>query len=581
MLQPIEELRNGHAKPIASIEADYSSLPPQLVIIKALRSSHFKLASVCLMALFANVLAVAFAAMFYEQTVLLPHTSELYYPLSSRFVMINGSVGPHIDSREEGAGLIASGAYRGGDGTDMFLAAESHYAANNSLPAWTDSRFMYMPFAPTTATSKSLGLEARTQAFGATIDCKKIPSRDYSARATLVNIMRETMSNSTFSMTTDDGTGRRVTCGLERRSLEPGPIGRKDSLGLASICYDGTTALELVLPLKASENATQSDKDFCARTRFLGFAREKDPCSREVKFDDKNAVFMACRPRLIAGAANVFIDQSDRVRNASQVDVTSDLSKDFMDKHFSNDAANMLEQADRYIYRFGGGLWHNDSFANDMLNYFIVKSQNDTRLLDPNTPLPTVEDVTKRLKPVYSSLFAIWLGLNKDRLFIENTQATAQPIIGHTTGSHIRIFLSTPMFIIAEVILIIYALVAFAIWFRRPGRFLLRMPTNISAVIALFAASSAIIDMEGTSRLSKTKRRKHLDDLGHTYGYGTFVGTDGDEHVGIEREPLIKTAPIPGVLEKVATGFTKTSTGLTNLSKSTKHQFTFGRRNHG
>lgn len=69
LLQPIQELQSCKAKAKDSVDLNYSSLPPQLVLFKALRARHFVLAAVCSMALLANVLSVAFAGLFHHDTV--------------------------------------------------------------------------------------------------------------------------------------------------------------------------------------------------------------------------------------------------------------------------------------------------------------------------------------------------------------------------------------------------------------------------------------------------------------------------------------------------------------------------------
>jgi hypothetical protein len=96
------------------------------------------------------------------------------------------------------------------------------------------------------------------------------------------------------------------------------------------------------------------------------------------------------------------------------------------------------------------------------------------------------------------------------------------------------------MFVISEVILGIYTIVAILIILRRPGRYLARMPTSIAAVIALFATSTAVKDLQGTSGMSAKEREEYLEKLGNTYGYGSYVGEDGSVHVGIEKDPLVR-----------------------------------------
>jgi hypothetical protein len=75
---------------------------------------------------------------------------------------------------------------------------------------------------------------------------------------------------------------------------------------------------------------------------------------------------------------------------------------------------------------------------------------------------------------------------------------------------------------------------------RCPGRYLARMPTSIAAVIALFAASAAVKDLQGTSNMTSRERGKYLNDTGCIYGYGSYVGGDGSVHVGIEKVPFVR-----------------------------------------
>ena len=78
LLQPIEELQSCKAKAKDSIDLNYSSLPPQLVLFKALRAGHLIVAAVCFMALLANLLSIAFAGLFHHDTI------AFFKPVSSR-----------------------------------------------------------------------------------------------------------------------------------------------------------------------------------------------------------------------------------------------------------------------------------------------------------------------------------------------------------------------------------------------------------------------------------------------------------------------------------------------------------------
>jgi hypothetical protein len=63
---------------------------------------------------------------------------------------------------------------------------------------------------------------------------------------------------------------------------------------------------------------------------------------------------------------------------------------------------------------------------------------------------------------------------------------------GSTIELEPRLLLSKPMFIISEVILCTYIVVAILVYARPPGQYLPRLPTSIASTIALFAASTAV-----------------------------------------------------------------------------------------
>ncbi|KAF1847952.1 uncharacterized protein K460DRAFT_363966 [Cucurbitaria berberidis CBS 394.84] len=545
MLQPFEELRGGNATPQKSINADYSSLPPQLVIIKALRSSHFKLAAVCTMALLTNVLAIAFSGMFDERSVIFPYRVPLQPPYETKFVSINGTVGPGM--------LEQSGAFTGGLGTNQFLVAESNYTAGTPLPAWTGNQLFFVPFADKELLKlkEDERLEARTTAVGAELDCQQIDPRNLTA--SWYRDSHNSGSTSDVSVTIDG-----VACEKKDIRTEDGPEGVNG--GLNPYCEDGRTSMELVLLPQARQNASLAEQDFCARLAVFGYVRDANICRRNTTtFDQSNALFVGCRTKIVAGEATVLVGNDGRVHKVSQLDTSSDLSSTFTERHFSNNASNLLRQGNTFLLRYPGARWHNQSFASEFMNYFMFKQANNSRLIDPNLPLPSLEEVTRQLYPVYSKLFAIWLGINRDKLLVPRNNGSSFTIEGWIHERQTRIFLSMPLFIIAEAILGIYTIVAVCIYLWRPGRFLPRMPTSIGAIIALFAASQAVCDMHGTSLLTRKERKRHVEGLGTRYGYGTFVGVDGRLHQGIEKEPLVNAVPVLGIVEKVQTGFSQKS----------------------
>jgi hypothetical protein len=207
---------------------------------------------------------------------------------------------------------------------------------------------------------------------------------------------------------------------------------------------------------------------------------------------------------------------------------------------FENGPSNLFAQSNRYIFTSNRVPWHNDSFPTDFFNYFLERSANDSRFLNPKTSAPSWDDIQAPLKKTYASLFAIWLGTNKDRLLVPRSKNTNDMSVSWRVVTEERIFISTPLFGIALGILCTYALVACMVYIRRPGEYLARLPTNLASVIPLFAGSTAVQGMGGISGLQKKARAEHFEKLHYRYGYGSYIGIDGRVHVGIDKTPFVR-----------------------------------------
>lgn len=524
MLQPLEELQNCNAPANKSIDANYNSLPPQLVILQAIKAKHLNLAAVCAMALLANILAVAFSGLFIQRLVDVQYSTMLQPPYDFKFVPINGSLGP-TESSTFGT-VNASGAYQGGDGQDQFLVAESNFTRNTPLPPWTDDAMFYLPLfseANNATRTNTTSFEARTKAFGATLDCEQLErGRNFEA----------TISDAPFSVNlTVPTTSGNVRCTNRVAGWYNG----------VPNCVDGPASLEFVVNLDARPNATSKETDVCTGSLILIWMREAEklcPGGKNGTIGKENTIFVHCRPRLVTGSAAIRVDASGRLQHPAQ-DLSLDGNiTDNSQALFSTDPINLIGQSNRYIFRYRTNM-HNDSFAVDMFNHFAIRASNSTRLIDPTQPLPTLQEISEHINKAYSKLFAIWLGTYKRNLLIPSGQKSVG-IEGTRVQQEKRLFLSSTMFFISEAILCTYVIVAIWVYARRPGQYLARMPTSIAAIIALFAASTAVQDMQGTSHLDSKGRAKHLRDLNSRYGYGSFVGGgDGRVHIGIEKTPLV------------------------------------------
>ncbi|KAF2792711.1 hypothetical protein K505DRAFT_375878 [Melanomma pulvis-pyrius CBS 109.77] len=561
MLQPLEELQSCKASAKNSVNLNYSSLPPQLVIFKALRSRHFVLVFVCTMAVLANILAIAFAGLFNNDSQEIWNATSFLPPFESKFVTINGTIGP-VDTSVYTSSALESGAYHGGEGKDQYFIAESNYTKGTPLPAWTDEKMLYIPFISSVGPqgTNDTQYQARTKAFGAELDCVQLSyGTNYYAKMIALDSDEADM-NLKVSVSSGSTT---VDC-FGRNTVLSGPRVVHHKNGWYS-CSTGSSAAEFITHLVARKNATQEEKDTCMVSVVLGWIRDPNgSCGgiRSKNLDESNSLFVRCQPRLVTGNANVLVDARGQLRGKTEVTMTDPDDKgDELNGYFSNDPIHLIGQSNLFLFPNGIAEMHNDTFATDAMNYFVIQENDSIRLVDPNQGVPTLEDVNNLLKATYSRLFAIWLGANKENLLVSSRSKEMAPVSGWTIETRERLFLSTAMFAIAEGILCTYAVVAVLVYLRRPGQYLARLPTCIASIIALFAASSAIEDMKNTSKFDKKERGEHLEKLGSRYGYGSYIGGDGRVHIGIEKVPFVRTRSNPTWFEKKVKSF-RSGSGL-------------------
>jgi hypothetical protein len=538
MLQPLEELQDCNAKAKDSIDLNYSSLPPQLVVFKALRAKHFVLAAVCAMALFANLLAVAFSGLFFQASINIQYATTLHPPYDFRIVALNGSIGP--DRGDTGGSIEGGGAYQGGAGEDQFLVAESNFSTNTPLPSWTDNSMFYLPAFTEQASevANSSYFEVTTPSLGAELECTELTiGQNFQVQ------MSNTSSGSSvmLNLTVPHQSGT-VKCGAVASILagtyEEGPLGPKQG------CYDGANANEIVTQLEPRLNATREEKEACLGTVLLAWMRRSEstcPIGKKLTLDPKRSLFIQCQPHMVMSSAKIHVNAAGLLQKpAEEIGIRSRVTNSSSGNPFSNDVINIIGQSNLYFFQSTAGVAHDDTFANDYMNYFLRRSTNSSRFVDPNTPVPTFDEVKEPLNKVYSKLFAIWFGVNKRNLLVPTSPESALQVDGYRVQVERRIFVSRTMFIISEAILCTYVIVAIWVYARRPGQYLARMPTSIAAVIALFAASTAVQDLRDASHLNGKGRAQHLERLGSRYGFGSFIGgDDGRVHIGIEKVPLV------------------------------------------
>jgi hypothetical protein len=503
------------------------------------------------MALLSNLLATSFAGLFFRDNVEIARPTIFLPTVQPQFVSIDGTVGPRDDGLWPGmADGNYSGAFQGGAGTDQFLILESNYTRNTTLIPWLGKTAAYLPFKSTARDGQGHSFQAQTLYIAAKPNCRPLVfGDDYKLVLwvtgkigddfeVLVAKANEPPTKCYAPVLQDLGEFKTYFGYESRRPAQ---------------CRSGRVAAELLINLHAGPNATQSEREVCMTSAIMGWMRTVqascDLPSKETEnktfvdwqeASEENTFLMLCQPRLEVGTAQVRIGPNGSLLD-EPVNVTPDpdQSNNALMKYTTNGVENIIGQSNLFLFRTLYPSWHNDSFASENIHYFVNQERGDLQLTDPNTPLPNFTDVEDAVNDAFVRVFATWVAVNQNLLFLPANNATPW-IEGFTIVQEERLFLNPPMFIISECILGIYVIVSMLVYIRRPGRYLPRMPVSIAAVIALFASSAAVKELRNTSSMSNKERKEYLQDLNCTYGYGSYIGSDGAVHVGIEKIPYVQ-----------------------------------------
>jgi len=152
---------------------------------------------------------------------------------------------------------------------------------------------------------------------------------------------------------------------------------------------------------------------------------------------------------------------------------------------------------------------------------------NSTDTVDPSSAVPPFDAIAPIVERIGTQLFAIILGLHTEWL---SPAPPGTTVSGSVLKDTKRIFMAHPPFIVSVSLLGLNIIVALAYYIKRPKKMLRRMPTTVASILELFQGSTLVQEGKEHGRLS--------EDV--TLAYGRFLGTDGKEHVGIERRAFVR-----------------------------------------
>ncbi|KAF5593281.1 hypothetical protein FPCIR_5286 [Fusarium pseudocircinatum] len=489
VLQPFRDLWQGKAEPSRTISASYTSIPPQLVIWRALKSKHFVLVLVCAMALLANLLAVGMGSLFNEAPMIAEYTENLAPAFMAKFD--NDSVFSLDATLSQD--VITTNQY-----SDHYYVAMANFSSGTTLPPWVSKDYYFQRhiFSKPKDSNSSDTFSIPARGFGAKANCTAVPTR----RLTIFKDPRPTRD---FSKVGERDCGN----GIDLLSQDM----RENTFNRSS----GVSAEEKITTVGYNYGPIS-----CARTLIMGWARtpEADEINGTV-----DASFMTCRPIFETAMFNLTVDALGHVlsyEKTTESETTLDYEGwepqvDFIFQNIHNQWNDLAAQ------------WHNDSTARDWMNFFTVLMTGSRDVIDPNRPPPDTEKLRPIIEDIYRRVFAIFLSLN-EQLFDSRNEMKPSTVVRRTQET--RIYMEEVSFIMTMTVLALNAVVAVIFYSRAVPFVLPRLPTTLGSVLAYVAPSRLAGPAYNAATPGNTSR---------TFSFGRYIGRDGDVHIGIEMDPHV------------------------------------------
>ena len=525
LYQPWTELIRGHSSSAASLGLKYTNLPPVLIAPRALAGGHCILSLASAVVLASNGLAVALGGLFDTGPRQVSAATAFEFRLS-----------PGIDSQIQTGDPIGPSTRLTGtfakDGEEPWLIALTNMTGT-SLPPWTAPEFYFLPFEwNTTAGNTSDLRSANTWGFGVNLTCKLLAEDVYGQQSRVGPSNYPWSAQAELNVTIPRANGSEVRC----NNSIPLVGGRE---------ITGRFAGEYLFGLGAADSDDQEADDFCHSFLVMGWIRGSViyESSKYANFTVDARTYenttILCAQQISSAKFNVVVDNKGRVQMFKRLTPFSyDTSSLF---NHSTTAASFKAQLSVLIRtNWNGekdtGSMHIDKYPRSLPHY-LIESRGFGHFYDPLTPPPLFEDAQVAFRGFYSWFAPIVIGQNPERIFRSTTKDGGRrpQVPGQMISVQNRVSMDPIMFYIAIVLLGFSTLASAVIFSSCPKRFMPRLPNTLAAEIGFIYASEALEDTAGTAHMSSAMREGHLANLGWEYGYGEFMGKDGELHLGVER----------------------------------------------
>ncbi|KAJ9300013.1 hypothetical protein DTO217A2_7978 [Paecilomyces variotii] len=524
IIQPFIELRKGATAASKSALLEYTSLPPQLAFFQAMSAQHWLLAALCAISASANLLTVGLSGLFEIQDTY-QNSSVIMTQNLSLAVVVNEWTAPD------------------GQGGYPLQTMRANLSENVPLLPWLSPEYYFLPLSiPPKNETTDTSYRVRTSGLGSRLDCQQLRENDQNLGYTFTLNHDATEANFTATETLSDGT--KIRC------YSPNAFTGDNAKVPAEATQiylrgppEGKKALELFIqPISSFVSATREEKFACPRRLIAGWVRSSISLgeefsetlygpTRNITKESLNSTFMMCKPKFQTAEFDVTIDQQGHILGYTQKTDLTEPENDVLAWAIWNATTFLVGAPPGYLE------WHNDTYAADWMNLFLKQYMKSTSLLDANVPLPGFSRLVDLVEYVYGELFAIILQSN-DGLLLPAPQVKS--VVATEVMKVPKVFLSMTMVYIVLATLSAGLMVAICFYILLPKPFMPHIPTSLAALASDFSHSHILHDLDKAEVAEdKTKMVRFFEEKGPVYGFGRYMGTDGEVHIGIDRQPYI------------------------------------------
>lgn len=537
LYQPYAELVRGRAPPSKSLALKYSNITPALVLPRALRANHLILFSLSAAALLANLLAVSLSGLFTNETQPFDVPTTFIQPLADQ---ISTKLVPHGDTADYSYTFAINSQ-------EPWIIAMSNITQETPLPPWVTPEYYFLPFEWETSAEISTVHKATTPGFGVDLDCRPLEDNRFDAEVYLSGTpVGNGRPRFGINITLPIDDGRTVRCASP--NIDAGVPSELSGLGNPG----QMVTLEYLFRLAPLEkDADQAMNETCTNALVVGWgqalAAVASDGSPSIDLNSYKNVTLVCQQRLETAMFEVTVDERKRVQYFKKLERSDkDPAGLFQDtatmRNFTAQVATIVQLSASLRPRYGNEMyWHNDTIPRKAPHY-LVDNLLKTSFCDPSQPLADFKSLSDGYTQVFQRLFAIILGQNSHRIFIEQPAGIDTLVDGFSVIAVQRVAMNPIMFYTSAAIIASSIAVGILAYLFRPKNVLPRVPNTLASEIAYFHSSQALSDVSGTVSMSSASRDRHLDRLGHEYGFGDFKAHDGKKHRGVERSSILEFA---------------------------------------